>query len=382
MKYSELISFDPIETVIQIRDADDPGMAERLVKTYVMSDDMASAINDRILSQLSLEEVVDNKGVFLVGNYGTGKSHLMSVISAVAQDESNIRHLKNKKFAEYMKPIAGRFEVLRIEIGAVRTSLRDIITMELEKDLAKRGISYTFPAEDTITSNKDALNDMMGRFEEVYGNKGYLLVIDELLDYLKSRTEMDLMLDLNFLRELGEVIKNSRFRIICGVQESLFDNPAFSFVAATLLKVKDRYEQAIIRREDIAYVVSERILKKNSRQKAWIREHLQKFCSLYNNMAERLEEFVELFPIHPVYIEIFQRVYLAEKREVLKTISATVKEILNTEVPEDRPGIKSYDTYWKYIKGNLAKKVEPEIKEVLDKSGVLEDIVSRSFTSR
>ncbi len=272
--------------------------------------------------------------------------------------------------------------MLRIEIGAVRTSLRDIITMELEKDLAKRGISYSFPAEDTITSNKDALNDMMGKFEEVYGNKGYLLVIDELLDYLKSRTEMDLMLDLNFLRELGEFIKNSRFRIICGVQESLFDNPAFSFVAATLLKVKDRYEQAIIRREDIAYVVSERILKKNSRQKAWIREHLQKFCNLYSNMSERLEEFVELFPIHPVYIEIFQRVYLAEKREVLKTISATVKDILNTEVPADQPGIKSYDTYWKYIKENLAKKVEPEIKEVLDKSGVLEDIVSRSFTSR
>lgn len=382
MKYSDLISFDPIDTVIQIRDADEPGMAEKLVKTYVMSDDMASAINDRILSQLSLEEVVDNKGVFLVGNYGTGKSHLMSVISAVAQNGGNIKHLKNEKFAEYIKPIAGRFEVLRIEIGAVRTSLRDIITMELEKDLAKRGISYSFPAEDTITSNKDALNDMMGKFEEVYGNKGYLLVIDELLDYLKSRTEMDLMLDLNFLRELGEFIKNSRFRIICGVQESLFDNPAFSFVAATLLKVKDRYEQAIIRREDIAYVVSERILKKNSRQKAWIREHLQKFCNLYSNMSERLEEFVELFPIHPVYIEIFQRVYLAEKREVLKTISATVKDILNTEVPADQPGIKSYDTYWKYIKENLAKKVEPEIKEVLDKSGVLEDIVSRSFTSR
>ncbi len=382
MKYSDLISFDPIDTVIQIRDADEPGMAEKLVKTYVMSDDMAAAINDRILSQLSLEEVVDNKGVFLVGNYGTGKSHLMSVISAVAQNGGNIKHLKNEKFAEYIKPIAGRFEVLRIEIGAVRTSLRDIITMELEKDLAKRGISYSFPAEDTITSNKDALNDMMGKFEEVYGNKGYLLVIDELLDYLKSRTEMDLMLDLNFLRELGEFIKNSRFRIICGVQESLFDNPAFSFVAATLLKVKDRYEQAIIRREDIAYVVSERILKKNSRQKAWIREHLQKFCNLYSNMSERLEEFVELFPIHPVYIEIFQRVYLAEKREVLKTISATVKDILNTEVPADQPGIKSYDTYWKYIKENLAKKVEPEIKEVLDKSGVLEDIVSRSFTSR
>jgi len=382
MRYGELINFDPIETVIQIKDADDSSKAARLVETYVMSDDMADMINEKILSQLSLDEVIDNKGVFLVGNYGTGKSHLMSVISAIAQDANNLKYLRNKKFAEYMRPIAGRFEVLRIEIGAVKTSLRDIITSELEKDLARRGIYYTFPPADTITSNKYALNEMMEKFEAVYGPKGYLLVIDELLDYLKSRTEMELMHDLSFLRELGEFIKNSRFRVICGVQESLFESPSFSFVANTLLKVKDRYEQAIIRREDIAYVVSERILKKTPEQKAWIREHLKKFCSLYKNMAERLEEFVELFPIHPAYIETFQRVYLAEKREILKTISATVKEIVDQDVPEDQPGIKSYDSYWKYIKENMAKKAEPEIKEVLDKSGVLEDIINRSFTAK
>jgi len=382
MKYGDLIKFDPIDSLIQIRDADDSSKAIKLIESYVMSDDMAKMINDKILSELNLDEVVDNKGVFLVGNYGTGKSHLMSVISAVAEDENKIKYLKNKKFAEYIKPIAGRFEVLRIEVGAIKTSLRDIITNELEKDLAKRGISYTFPPADAITNNKDALNEMMGKFEALYGTKGYLLVIDELLDYLKTRTQMDLIHDLVFLRELGEFIKSSRFRLICGVQEALFDNPSFTFVATTMLKVKDRFEHAIIRREDIAYVVSERILKKNAEQKAKIREHLQKFCSLYKNMAERLEEFVELFPIHPAYIETFQRVYLAEKREVLKTISATVKEILDKEVPKNEPGIKSYDSYWKYIKENAAKKIEPEIKEVLDKSGVLEDIINRSFTAK
>lgn len=380
MKYGELVKFDPIETVIQIRDADDTAKAARLVETYVMSDDMARLLNDKVISQLNLDEVVDNKGVFIVGNYGTGKSHLMSVISAIAQDANNIAYLRNKNFAEYVKPIAGRFEVLRIEIGAVKTSLRDIITMELEKDLARRGITFKFPPSNTITSNKDALNEMMARFEDKYGIKGYLLVIDELLDYLKSRTEMDLMLDMNFMRELGEFIKNSRFRLICGVQETLFDNPHFNFVASVLQKMKDRFEQAMIRREDIAYVVTERILKKDSRQKAMIREHLQKFCHLYTNMAERMEEFVELFPIHPAYIETFQRVYMAEKREVLKTISATVKSVIDQDVPEDRPGIISYDTYWQYIKENMAKKAEPEIKAVLDKSGVLEDIISRSFT--
>ena len=380
MKYGELIQFDPIETVIQIRDADESSKAQKLVQTYVMSDDMAEMIHDKILSQLSLDEVVDNKGVLLVGNYGTGKSHLMSVISSVAHDANLLSDLRNTKFAGYMRPIAGRFEVLRIEIGAVKTPLREIVVKELERDLAKRGISYQFPPSDSITGNKEAFAAMMAKFEGKYGDKGYLLVIDELLDYLKSRTQMDLMLDLGFLREIGEFIKNSRFRLICGVQEALFDNPSFSFVASTLLKVKDRFEQAIIRREDIAYVVSERILRKTPEQKAKIREHLQKFCPLYKNMSERLDDFVDLFPIHPAYIETFQKVYLAEKREVLKTISATVKGLIDDDVPDQEPGIKSYDTYWKYIKENMAKKAEPEVKEVLAKSGVLEDIVNRSFT--
>lgn len=382
MKYGDLIKFDPIDTVIQINDADDKTKAIKLVESYVMSDDMADMIDGKILSQLSLDEVVDNKGIFLVGNYGTGKSHLMSMISSVAQDEDNIKHAKNLKFVEYAKSIAGRFEVLRIEIGSVTTPLRDIVVSELEKDFKKRGISYEFPDSDKVTNNKDALNEMMTVFQQEYGAKGYLLVIDELLDYLKGRNQFDLMRDLGFLRELGEFIKNSRFRLVCGIQEALFDNPAFTFVATTLLKVKDRFEQAIIRREDISFVVSERILSKTPEQKAKIREHLTQFCSLYKNMSERLEQYVDLFPIHPAYIETFQKVYLAEKREVLKTISATVKKLLETDVPSKETGIQSYDTYWIYIKENLAKKAESEMKEVLEKSGVLEDIINRSFTSK
>ena len=41
MKYSELIQFEPIETVIQLRDADKAETARRLVQTYVISEVMA-----------------------------------------------------------------------------------------------------------------------------------------------------------------------------------------------------------------------------------------------------------------------------------------------------------------------------------------------------
>jgi hypothetical protein len=38
MKYSDLIQFEPIESVVQLRDADETTTARQLVKTYVISE--------------------------------------------------------------------------------------------------------------------------------------------------------------------------------------------------------------------------------------------------------------------------------------------------------------------------------------------------------
>jgi len=37
MKYKDLVQFEPIETVVQLREADDKQGAATLVKTYVIS---------------------------------------------------------------------------------------------------------------------------------------------------------------------------------------------------------------------------------------------------------------------------------------------------------------------------------------------------------
>lgn len=75
MKYSDLISFNPIEDVIQLVTADDSNKAREYVKTYIMSDAMVQSLKSPVLEQLQMDEVVDNKGVLVVGNYGTGVSH-------------------------------------------------------------------------------------------------------------------------------------------------------------------------------------------------------------------------------------------------------------------------------------------------------------------
>lgn len=382
MKYSQLISFDPIESIIQLTQANDREKEENLVRTYVMSGDMADKLKNNMLSQLRLDEIVDNKGVLLVGNYGTGKSHLMSLISAVAREADYLDKVQNRQFAADAACIAGQFEVLRIEIGAVQMSLRNIILNKVKQDFADRGLDFTFPDEREIITNKDVLLKMMETFAGKYAERGYLIVVDEFLDYLGGRKEQEVKLDLGFMRELGEIVKSSRLRVIFGVQEKLFDNPNFSFVSQTLNRVKDRFEQVIIRKEDTAYVVSERILKKTPEQKAIIREHLQKFCSLYSNMAERLEEYVELFPIHPSYIDVFNKIYILENRHILKNISEIIRRNLDTELTENAPGIISYDSYWAFIKENLALKTDSSIKEVVEKSGMLEEIVVRAFPKK
>ena len=380
MKYRDLVDFEPIESVIQLQQADSQDYLRQLVQTFVISDGMAKQISDLVIPNLQFLKAADNKGVLVVGNYGTGKSHLLSIISGIAEQAVTVEAVKNKSVAKDSKDIAGKFKVIRLEIPSTKKSLRNIICGRIEDFLGDEGIAFSFPTDDQVDSNKDDLSAMMAQFNEKYPNHGLLLVVDELLDYLRSRKQHDLILDLGFLREIGEVCKLIRFRFIAGLQESLFDNPKFQFVASSLMRVKDRFETVRIVRQDVAYVVSERLLSKTGEQKAKIREHLQKFTPLYGGMAERLEEFVTLFPVHPTYLEVFEAISIAEKREVLKTLSAEMKRLHDEDVPSDQPGLISYDSYWNVLQANAALRSIPEIREVIDVSKVVENRIQQAYT--
>ena len=380
MKYSDLIQFDPIESVVQLRDADEAAAARQLVETYVISGEMAEKLVAVVIPQLQFEQPIDNKGLLVVGNYGTGKSHLMSVISGLAESADLAASLNNGDVADAAGKIGGRFKVVRTEIGATTMPLRDILVAELEEHLEVMGVGYSFPAADQVSNNKQPFEEMMTAFHQEFPDHGLLLVVDELLDYLRSRMDQQLILDLNFLREIGEVCKDLRFRFVAGVQEAIFDHPRFQFVAQSIRRVKDRFEQVLIARQDIKFVVAERLLKKTGEQQAKIREYLTPFSKFYGQMNERMDEFVRLFPVHPEYIDTFERVTAVEKREVLRTLSLAMKNMLSQDMPDDRPGLIAYDTYWTNLRENPSFRAIPNIKAVIDCSQVLESRVQQAFT--
>ncbi|MDG6998066.1 MAG: ATP-binding protein [Nitrososphaerota archaeon] len=380
MKYGDLIQFEPIESVVQLRNADDAVAARQLVQTYVISNEMAERLVNLVFPQLQFDQTMDNKGLLIVGNYGTGKSHLMSVISALSENGDLAIHLNDKSVASAASRIGGRFKVIRTEIGSTTMSLREILVAELEEHLAKIGVFYSFPPVDKVSNNKRSFEELMTAFHQKYPDLGLLLVVDELLDYLRTRKDQELILDLNFLREIGEVCKDLRFRFMAGIQEAIFDSPRFAFVADSIRRVKDRFEQILIARKDVKFVVAERLLKKTTDQQMKIREYLTPFAKFYSRMNERMDEFVRLFPVHPDYIDTFERVTAVEKREALKTISLSMKKLLDQNVPSDLPGVIAYDTYWTTLRENPSFRAVPDIRAVIDCSQVLESRIQQAFT--
>ena len=380
MKYGDLIQFQPIESVIQLRDADEATAARQLVETYVFSDEMAEKLVGLVIPQLQFEQPADNKGLLVVGNYGSGKSHLLAVISALAENTDLATSLNNALVADAASKISGQFKVVRTEIGATTMSLRDILVAELEENLEAIGVKYSFPEADQVINSKRSFEEMMIAFHQEFPDQGLMLVVDELLDYLRTRKDQELVLDLNFLREIGEVCKDLRFRFVAGVQEAIFDSPRFSFVADSIRRVKDRFEQILIVRKDIKFVVAERLLKKSGEQQSKIREYLTRFSRFYGNMNEHLDEFVRLFPVHPEYIDTFERVTAVEKREVLRTLSLAMKNRLGQPLPDDQPGFIAYDTYWTTLRENPSLRAIPDIRAVIDCSHVLESRIQQAFT--
>ena len=133
MKYSELVDFDPIESVVELRAADKADAARRLVQTFVISDRMAELLTEVVFPQMQFGIPTDNKGMMVVGNYGTGKSHLMAIVSAIAERNELVASITNADVAKAAQSIAGRFRVIRAEAPSTQLALRDLVCQRIER---------------------------------------------------------------------------------------------------------------------------------------------------------------------------------------------------------------------------------------------------------
>ena len=382
MTYSELIEFEPLTTVIKLADDNQVEKRKHNVETYVFSEKMINVLTANVVPNLATSgQVNEQKGIAVVGSFGTGKSHLMSVISSVAEDVSFLQYVHNDKIKQEFEVFAGKYKVLRFEVGTTKP-LYELVCYRIENFLNSINVDFHFDPNSKDTY-KEQLQQMMAAFEEVYPDKYFLIVIDELLEYLRSRNAMEVNGDLMTLRQMGEMCDGSRFKMIYGVQEQLYRDPLLAPAADTLNKVQARFDEVLITKEDVAFVVKNRLLKKTSEQKVKIREHLNKFSHLFDGLNTNLNDYVELFPVHPSYISTFQQIkHGKDKREILKILSYRFEELKNKNVPEDNPGLITYDSYFEDLRKDSSMLSIPDVASINDKIEIIEEKVKNYFTSK
>lgn len=380
MKYEELLNFEPITEVVKFSRTSESDYQRSLVKTFVFSDTFKNQLIPLMIRNLDFNYSGESFGLQVVGNYGTGKSHLMSLVSLIAEDASLIDLVNDEKPKNDLKTIAGKFKVLRFELGNTE-SLWEVITFQMENFLSELGIDFSFDGHGP-KPYFDKLLLMMADFEEKFPDKGFLVVIDEMLAYLKGRSAADkLNQDLAVLQALGQACDKSKFKFIFGVQEMIYHSPELQFAADMLQKVNDRYKDIIITKEDVAHIVKKRLLRKDEHQKQKIRAHLDPFLKLFTDMHGRTDDYIDLFPVHPSYFENFEKIRIGKsQREILKTLSNQFSGMLDKDVPHDNPGLLTYDHYWEDMQKSQDLMAMPDVRKVKEITETIYDKIDTYFT--
>jgi hypothetical protein len=380
MKYGDLIQFEPINEVVKFSRTNEIEYQKNLIKTFVFSKTLKESLIPLMVRNLNYHQPGETFGLQVVGNYGTGKSHLMSLVSLIAENESLADLVQEENAKSELLKIAGKFKVLRFELGHTE-SLWEVMKFKLSEYLGELNVDFSFDGHGS-KSYFELIQLMMSEFESKYQDQGLLIVVDEMLAYLKSRSTPDkLNSDLQVLQALGQACDNSRFKFIFGVQELIYQSSEFQFAAEMLQKVNDRYKDIQITKEDVAFIVKNRLLKKNEHQKQEIRNHLDKFQNLFIDLHARTEDYVELFPVHPTYFENFEKIKIGKsQREILKTLSNQFKTLLDKNIPSDNPGLLTYDQYWEEIQCSQDLMSIPDVRRVKDISDTIKDKIETFFT--
>ena len=97
MKYKELLNFEPITEVVKFNQTNESDYQQSLVKTFVFSETFKHHLIPLMIRNLDFSQSGESFGLQVVGNYGTGKSHLMSLVSLIAENEKLIDLLNDEK---------------------------------------------------------------------------------------------------------------------------------------------------------------------------------------------------------------------------------------------------------------------------------------------
>ncbi len=375
LRIGDLISVPDVQTVIDLSEARDldPEDPESRVHLEALNHDFVLTDDTQKIFRIILEHInhEDGRGFFIIGNYGTGKSHLLSVLGLIARyswarkalfNRQNTpgdlkQSIGNKRLLPVMIPLTEYAADIQLEkifwhsaekaasiagiplalsytqlyISFFNRYILNVHEAEFRKYIQSRFDSVSWeqicrddPASaHTIISQFlektglimafDPMPDRKERFSELLttiranGWDGLLFLIDELSEFLQSKPA------LNHLHE------DTRFLQFLG--EASLGQPLWIVAAIqeslemnrnitqdVFNKIKARYLHLRLSTSHLQQFISERLLLKNRDDATdLIGGIFDHLFAAFKHLPITKETFIQLYPIHPETLKLLDQ---------------------------------------------------------------------------
>ena len=184
-----------------------------------------------------------------------------------------------------------------------------------------------------LVDHKQNVLEILEQVKKDNPTRGLVVIFDEASDFLKQKTKEKINRDMQFLRVLGQMAQACDFTFIGAMQEHIFSNHKYVDEAESFGRVAERFQVITIKREDIKRVISRRVLAKSPEQRLQLEKLFADYTRVYPYLQANLDEYIELFPLHPYVIQVFSELPYFEKRGVIQFTIQEVERILDEDFP-------------------------------------------------
>ncbi|MFW6266592.1 MAG: DUF6079 family protein [Halanaerobiales bacterium] len=361
-KINDLIEIPDVKTVIQLSDIKDPELKNFLTRSFLLTEE----VREILISFFNNIFRKKGQGYFIKGNFGSGKSHLLGVLSLLLthreawdpildqlEDDSKLKKLSDKIINE-------KFMVLNISLveHSNREYLEDIVISEITKIFEKELNSdeLTFAGEDQFikrtadiikeeyperlqsflrennlkekelftSRNLFLLERLIKRLNLPYRfnfnrqdifNKladyingsphyGIVILIDELSEFLRSKPDgRRFNEDIRFLQFLGEFSEKVPCWVAATLQEEI--EKTGETTPEAFNKIKDRYPvRFYLSGAHIKEIISNRLIKLKDNAEFAIKEVYDRYQRAFPGWSVTEREFISLYPVHPLTVKL------------------------------------------------------------------------------
>lgn len=295
-KLSDIIDIPEIKPVIELDDADTiPG---EIASSFVLTREVEEGLKTIVARINSLKGC----GVFLKGNYGSGKSHFLSYLFL------QLKEGKKPLRANGVQLTAGNLNLVKISLVKYPAAL------PLERIILD-SCGYA-----GVSANHQE------QFQDIVVSPTVIL-IDELSEYLRAKpTPQAFFEDIRFLQFLGEYSFNHPLWVIASLQEWIEETGHIS--SSIFNRIKDRYPLRVnLSSSHIEDIIDQRIVIKKEGAEAVISGIFDELKRYYPALHLRYEDFRKTYPLHPFtarYLSGLTPVF-SQHRGVIQFVLSEVK---------------------------------------------------------